>query len=79
MRYTIVISEKEDRYYACVPDVPDVVATGKTIEDVKKQIKDTLEFHFEHLLESGRSIPKSNTICSHVEVNTPTVHMSIRT
>ena len=78
MRYAIVISEKDDRYYACVPDVPDVVATGKTIEEVKKQIKDTLEFHFENLLENGLSIPGSNTVCSHVEVNTPKVHMSLR-
>jgi predicted RNase H-like HicB family nuclease len=78
MRYTIVISERDDRYYACVPDVPEVVATGRTIEEVKIQIKDTLEFYLEDVLESGRKLPKSTTLCIDVEVNAPTIHTGRR-
>ena len=38
--YTAVISEKENKFYAKVPDLPGCVTSGKNIMDVLEQIKD---------------------------------------
>ncbi|MGL5807760.1 MAG: type II toxin-antitoxin system HicB family antitoxin [Xenococcaceae cyanobacterium] len=78
MRYAIVISERDDRYYASIPDVPELAATGRTLEEVKKQIKETLEFYLEDLVENGQNIPESTSVCSYVEINAPTIHMCSR-
>jgi len=38
-----------------VPDVPGCVATGVTLEEVKQQITEALEFHFEGLIEDNET------------------------
>lgn len=72
MKYSIVIEKAEHNYAAYSPDVDGCVATGDTIESVKQQIAEALEFHFEGLLMDKDPIPSARTIVDYVEVNVPT-------
>lgn len=71
MQYAIIIEKTENNYAAYVPDVPGCVATGGTLEEVKQQITEALEFHFEGLIEDNESIPESKTLCDYVDINVP--------
>ncbi|MEH1840373.1 MAG: type II toxin-antitoxin system HicB family antitoxin [Nostoc sp.] len=68
MRYTVVIEKGETSYGAYVPDLPDCVAVGETLEEVKQMITEAIEFHLEGMLEDGLLIPKPTSIAHEVEV-----------
>ena len=70
MRYPIIIEKAENNYAAYSPDVPGCVATGKTIEEVKQQYAEALEFHFEGLKEGNEPIPQPSTVLSYIELPT---------
>lgn len=57
MRYAIVIEDAGSNYSAYVPDLPGCVATGATIEDVEREIREAIEFHIEGMREDGSPIP----------------------
>lgn len=75
MRYPIVIEKAEGNYGAYSPDVPGCGTVGDTIEEVKQNLREALEFHFEGLLEEGLPIPKptQNSGLECVEVQLPQV------
>lgn len=68
MRYTVIIEKAEGNYSAYVPDLPGCVATGETVEEVKLQIQEAIEFHIEAMLEDGLPIPQPTSISHDVEV-----------
>ena len=37
MKYLVIIEKANDNYFAYLPDVPGCIATGKTIEETKKE------------------------------------------
>lgn len=71
MKYAIIIEKAENNYGAYSPDIPGCIATGDTIEETLKQIKEAIEFHFEGLKEEGLPIPQPVTRCEYVEVEMP--------
>ena len=58
MRYAVVIERAEGNYSAYVPDLPGCVATGATVEEVEREIRDAIAFHIEGMREDGRPIPE---------------------
>ncbi len=68
MRYAIVIEKGKHNYSAFAPDVPGCVATGKTLAEVKEQMKEALEFHFEGMELHGEPIPEPTSLCCYVGV-----------
>ncbi len=56
--YMIIIEKAGKNYSAYSPDVDGCMATGKTVEDAKKNYLETLAFHFEGLKEDGLPIPQ---------------------
>ncbi len=58
MRYAIVIENAGSNYSAYAPDLPGCVATGETVESVKKQMKEAIRFHLDGLAEDGLPIPQ---------------------
>ena len=70
MRYPIIIEKAENNYAAYSPDVPGCAATGKTIEEVKQQFAEALEFHFESLREDNEPIPQPSTLLDYIELPT---------
>lgn len=67
MRYAIVIEKAKNNYSAYVPDLPGCVATGMTINETEKQIREAIQFHIEGLKQDRLPIPEPTTVCEYVE------------
>ena len=68
MRYAIVIEAAGPNYSAYVPDLPGCVATGATVEDTERAMREAIEFHLEGLREDGTPIPPPQSRVEYVEV-----------
>lgn len=70
MEYAIVIEKAPGsaNYSAYVPDLPGCVATGSTIEEIKRLIEEGIAFHIEGLREDGLPIPEPLTQVAVIEV-----------
>ena len=47
--------------------VPDCVATGATVKDTEREIRDAIRFHIDGLKQDGQPIPKPTSIADYVE------------
>ena len=69
MKYLIIIEKANKNYSAYIPDVPGCIATGKTIEETKKNIKEALDMHLEGLAEDGLTSPEPKAKADYVAVS----------
>ena len=67
MRYAVVIEKAGGNYSAYVPDLPGCVATGATVAEVEREIKEAIRFHLDGMREDGAPIPKPSAVCEYVE------------
>ena len=67
MRYAVVIERTDGNYSAYVPDLPGCVATGATISEVEKEIREAIRFHIDGLKADGESMPAPTSIAEYVE------------
>jgi predicted RNase H-like HicB family nuclease len=49
VNYVVVYEKSETGWAAYVPDLPGVVTTGRTREDVRLLIQEAIEFHLDGL------------------------------
>ncbi len=68
MRYAIVIENAGPNYSAYVPDLPGCVATGATIEEAEREIREAIEFHIEGLRKDGIAVPEPSSAVRYVEI-----------
>jgi predicted RNase H-like HicB family nuclease len=68
MRYAIVIEKAEGNYSAYVPDLPGCVATGATVQEVEREIREAISFHLEGLREDGLPVPPGESTVDYVDV-----------
>lgn len=68
MRYAIVIERAESNYSAYVPDLPGCIATGATVEETEKHIREAIEFHLEGMREDGIAIPPPSSRVEYVDI-----------
>ena len=68
MRYAIVIENAGGNYSAYVPDLPGCVATGATMQEAERAIREAIEFHLEGLRADGTPIPEPSSRVDYVEV-----------
>ncbi len=68
MRYAIVIEKAGSNFSAYVPDLPGCVATGSSVEETEKSIREAIEFHLDGLREDGLPIPPASSRVDYVEV-----------
>jgi len=68
MRYAIVIEKAKSNYAAYVPDLPGCVATGATIEETERSIREAIEIHVEGLRANGLPIPEPSSRVEYVDV-----------
>lgn len=59
-KYLVIYEKTKTGYSAYVPDLPGVIATGKTKAMVKKNIFSAIQFHIEGLKEENMRIPKAH-------------------
>lgn len=67
MKYAIVIEKAESNYSAYVPDLPGCVSTGQTVDEVRVNIAEAIEFHIQGMKEDGLPIPPPTTQADYVE------------
>jgi predicted RNase H-like HicB family nuclease len=67
MRYAVVIERADGNYSAYVPDLPGCVATGATVEEVEREIKEAIRFHLDGMHQDGVQIPQPSAVCEYVE------------
>ena len=70
MRYAIVVEKAENNYSAYVPDLPGCVATGFTVEETEREIREAIGLHIEGLIEDGLPIPQPASIVEYLEIVT---------
>ncbi len=63
----MVIEKAENNYAAYVPDLPGCVATGASVAEVEKGIRDAIRFHIDGLKEDGLPIPTPSSIAEYVD------------
>ncbi len=67
-KYLVIFEKANNNYSAYSPDLPGCIATGKTRQDVEKNIKEAISFHIEGLREDGLPIPEPNSFTEYIEV-----------
>ncbi len=67
MRYAVVIEQATGNRSAHVPDLPGCVATGVTVEQAEREIREAIRFHLDGLREDGLPIPAPNGLAECVE------------
>ena len=70
-RYAIVMEKAAHNYAAYVPDLPGCVSTGKTIEDVERNIRQAIAGHLQVMREVGEPIPEPSTAVSYFDAPIP--------
>ena len=68
LRYAIVIENAAGNYSAYVPDLPGCVATGSTVEETERAIREAIQFHLDGMRDDGMPIPQPTSRVDYVEV-----------
>ncbi len=68
MRYAIVIENAGSNFSAYVPDLPGCVATGATVAEAEREIREAIELHIEGMREDGDPIPPPSSSVQYVEI-----------
>ena len=67
-KYLIVIEQTSTGYSAYSPDLDGCVATGKTREEVKNEMRDAIAFHLDGMARNGEPIPEPHTYSAYVVI-----------
>jgi predicted RNase H-like HicB family nuclease len=67
-RYAIVVEKAKSNYAAYVPDLPGCVATGATVKETERRIREAIKIHVEGLREDGLPVPKPTSRVDYVEI-----------
>jgi predicted RNase H-like HicB family nuclease len=67
-KYLIIVEKTETGYSAFSPDVPGCGSTGRTKEEVERNIQEAIQFHIEGLRDEGLQAPEPSTYSSYIDV-----------
>jgi predicted RNase H-like HicB family nuclease len=67
-RFLVVIEKANRNYSAYSPDLPGCVATGKTQEEVERNMYEAVRMHVQGLVEDKLPVPKSESISEYIVV-----------
>ncbi len=56
-RNSVILEKTEEGYSAYLPDLPGCISTGRTIAEIKNNIKDAIDFHIEGMRIENLPIP----------------------
>ena len=68
MKYLVVIERGESSYGAYVPDLPGCIAAAESEAEVRRLIKESIEFHIEGLRQDGQPVPPPSSASALIEV-----------
>jgi predicted RNase H-like HicB family nuclease len=67
-RYLIVVETTSTGFSAYSPDLPGCVSTGRTREDVEKNMQEAISLHLDGMREEGQSLPEPHSYSAYVEL-----------
>lgn len=67
-KYVVVVEKGPNNYSAYVPDLPGCVTTGKSIDEIKINIREAIELHLEGLMGDGAPVPEPSSVAIEVEL-----------
>lgn len=67
-QFLVIIEEGPRNYSAYSPDLPGCVATGKTLDELKKNMVEAIQFHLEGLKKENMAIPVRQSRAEYLEV-----------
>ncbi len=67
-KYLIVIEKAASGFSAYSPDLPGCVSTGRSQEEVEKNMRDAIAFHLDGLREEGQPVPEPQSYSAYVEL-----------
>jgi len=68
MNYVVVYEKSNTGWAAYVPDLPGVVTTGQTREEVRTLIQEAIEFHLDGLRQDRLPVPQPSAEAEIVSV-----------
>ncbi|HKO17900.1 MAG TPA: type II toxin-antitoxin system HicB family antitoxin [Acidobacteriaceae bacterium] len=60
-RYLVIYETGEKNMSGFAPDVPGCASTGRTLDEMRTNLREAQEFHLEGLSSSGEPIPSATT------------------
>ena len=69
-RYAIVIEKGATNCGAYVPDLPGCVATGATVEETERLLREAIALHLAGMKEDGLPIPEAASVVDYVDLET---------
>ena len=69
-RYAIVVEWAGSNYAAYVPDLPGCVATGDTVEETERLLREAIELHIAGMRADGLQVPEPSSVVDYLEVST---------
>jgi predicted RNase H-like HicB family nuclease len=67
-RYLIVVEKANGNYSAYSPDLPGCVATGRTHQEVLRNMQAAIDMHLRGLREDNLPIPQAESFAEYVAV-----------
>jgi len=67
-RFLVVIEKADENDSAYSPDLPGCVATGRTRDQVARNMHSAIEMHLRGLLEDNLPVPKPQSFAEYVAV-----------
>ncbi len=71
-RFLVIIEQGSHNYSAYAPDLPGCIATGKTLDEVKKNMREAIELHLRGMAEDNEEIPTPQSLAEYLDVPSPT-------
>ena len=68
MKYAVIIEKGSRKYGAYVPDLPGCTTSGKSLQDVRKNMREAIGLYLDELREQGLPVPKPTTHAIELEV-----------
>jgi predicted RNase H-like HicB family nuclease len=67
-KFLIIIEKTNKNYSAYAPELPGCVATGKTVDEVERNIYSAIEMHLDGLKEDNSPIPAPSALAEYVVI-----------
>ena len=68
MKYAVVIEHGEHNLSAYVPDLPGCITTGRTIQEIERNIREAIELHWEVFRKDDEPFPEPHTAVTYVDL-----------
>ena len=66
--FLVIVEQGKRNYSAYSPDVPGCIATGRTLDEVRQNMREALAFHLEGLKLENLTLPVPHTFAEYLEV-----------